>query len=55
MDNPTAKKPNTTDKPKKPFHRPVLVTYGNIRDVTQAVGNMGNPDGGSMSTQKTQP
>ena len=54
MDNAPTNKPTTTDKAKKPFHHPKLVAYGNIREITQAVGNMGNTDGGTMGTQKTQ-
>ena len=55
MDNSVTKKQSTTVKTKKPFHRPELVTYGNIREITQAVGVTGTKDGGSGSTQKTQP
>lgn len=54
MNNTTTKKPGSKDKARKPFHHPKLVAYGNIREITQAVGNKGNADGGGGMTQKTQ-
>jgi len=47
--------PQSADRPdlqseqppaKKPYSAPVLVTWGTLRDITQAVGGAGNPDGG---------
>ena len=39
---------------KKAYHSPNFVSYGNIRELTQNVGNMGSYDtGGSGSNQKT--
>ena len=55
MDNSTTQEQNTTDKPRKPFHHPELVTYGNIREITQNVGGTGTKDGATGSNQKTQP
>jgi hypothetical protein len=37
------------------YSAPRLVTYGDVREITQAVGNMGNEDGGAGATSKTQP
>lgn len=31
---------------KQPYEAPVLVTWGTLRDITQAVGSSGNNDGG---------
>lgn len=31
---------------KKPYHKPAVIAYGNIRDVTRNVGPKGNLDGG---------
>jgi hypothetical protein len=53
--SPTMMKQPGKEKTKKSFHQPKLVAYGNIREITQAVGNKGNKDGGSGMTQKTQP
>lgn len=35
-----------TSPAKKPYSTPVLVTWGTLRDITQAVGATGNSDGG---------
>lgn len=37
------------------YSAPKLVTYGDVREITQAVGNMGDADGGAGATSKTQP
>lgn len=34
--------------PKKPYHPPRLVLYGDLRALTQAVGATAMPDGGPM-------
>lgn len=34
--------------PKKPYHRPRLLVYGDLRTLTQAVGMKSTPDGGPM-------
>ena len=31
---------------KKPYQAPKLLVYGNLTEMTQNVGNVGNPDGG---------
>ena len=31
---------------KKPYHRPEVIVYGNIREVTRNLGSKGNSDGG---------
>jgi hypothetical protein len=36
----------TPPAPKKPYRAPVLVRWGTLRDITQAVGRSGNSDGG---------
>ena len=37
---------------KQPYTSPVVHVYGDIRAITQAVGNTGNGDGGSVAGQK---
>jgi hypothetical protein len=34
--------------PKKPYHPPRLVIYGDLRTLTQAIGKTGAPDGGPL-------
>jgi hypothetical protein len=31
---------------KKPYHKPEVIVYGNIREVTRNLGPKGNADGG---------
>lgn len=38
---------------KKIYQSPQLVSYGAIREITQAVGNMGNSDNGSQPMHKS--
>jgi hypothetical protein len=38
---------------KKNYAPPKFLVYGDIRDVTKAVGNMGATDGGGPPNQKT--
>lgn len=40
---------------KKIYHSPELIIYGDIRQITQMVGNAGNLDGGSGHTNRSQP
>ena len=40
---------------KKVYEKPALVVYGDIREITQAVGNTGNKDGGAGAASKTLP
>jgi hypothetical protein len=42
-----------TDAQKKPYEPPRLEVYGDIRKVTQTVGNTGSPDGGHGSHGRT--
>lgn len=37
-----AKAPET----RKPYHKPEIIVYGNIREITRNVGPKGNLDGG---------
>lgn len=34
---------------KKPYHKPEVLVYGNIREVTRNLGSKGNLDGGGGS------
>jgi len=47
MDDPKAPQP----KQKKPYHTPVLETYGAVRDLTRNAGTIGVND--TMSSSKT--
>jgi hypothetical protein len=38
---------------KKPYSKPTLTVYGTVRELTQAVGSRGTPDGGSRFTPRT--
>ena len=43
-----------TDQPgnpqqKKPYHKPEVIVYGNIREITRNAGPKGNLDGGGGS------
>ena len=45
------RKPEPTDhgdkhETKKPYHKPQVIVYGNIREITRNVGSKGNLDGG---------
>jgi len=31
---------------KKPYHKPAVIVYGNIREITRNAGSKGNVDGG---------
>jgi hypothetical protein len=31
---------------KKPYHKPEVIVYGNIREITRNAGSKGNVDGG---------
>jgi hypothetical protein len=39
--------------PKKPYTKPTLVVYGQIRDLTKAVGGTGMNDGNTTGRTKT--
>jgi len=40
-------------EPKKLYSKPTLIHYGTVRELTQKVGQTGNPDGGSFPPTKT--
>ncbi len=40
-------------EPKKPYSKPLLTVYGTVRELTQAVGNRGQRDGGQARTMRT--
>lgn len=44
-----------TQKQKKTYSSPKLVVFGDVREITQNVGNMGAADGGAGATSKTSP
>lgn len=44
---------NNADTPKKEYAAPRLEIYGNIHQITQAVGSSGMNDGGSHPMNKT--
>jgi hypothetical protein len=39
--------------PKKPYRRPTIHTYGDIRAITRAVGTTGANDGGKGNMKRT--
>jgi hypothetical protein len=47
--NPETDKPGDTDRIKKPYHKPEVTVYGNIREITRNAGSKGNLDGGGGS------
>jgi hypothetical protein len=38
--------PEEQTETKRPYHKPELLVYGNIREITRNVGPKGNVDGG---------
>ena len=41
------RKPETDEQEtRKPYHKPEVIVYGNIREITRNVGPKGNLDGG---------
>lgn len=43
-----------SDQPKKkPYHPPELKEYGDVRELTEAAGNIGANDGAAYGTVKT--
>jgi hypothetical protein len=36
----------TEQEIKKPYHKPAIIVYGNIREITRNAGPKGNVDGG---------
>jgi hypothetical protein len=43
----------TTDRLKKPYQRPQLDVYGDLREATNTVSMMGNADGAAHGMTKT--
>ena len=43
---PKTQSPDENAETKKPYHKPELLVYGNIRDITRNLGPKGNVDGG---------
>jgi hypothetical protein len=43
---PNTQSPEERAETKKPYHKPELLVYGNIREITRNVGPKGNLDGG---------
>ena len=41
------------DKKKKPYQTPQLLAYGDVREITRAVGSMGAADGATHGMTKT--
>jgi hypothetical protein len=37
---------NKEPQPQKPYHKPEVIVYGNIREITRNAGPKGNLDGG---------
>jgi hypothetical protein len=44
--------PPRAERAKRPYRKPVLRLYGNLRAITGAVGFMGASDGGTMVAMK---
>ncbi len=40
-------------EPKKPYSKPKLTVYGTVRELTRAIGNKGNLDGGTGNRKRT--
>ena len=43
---PNSQSSDETAETKKPYHKPELLVYGNIRDITRNTGPKGADDGG---------
>ena len=43
---PNVDSPDKPEENRKPYHKPELVAYGNIREITRNIGPKGNSDGG---------
>lgn len=42
-----------SDEAKKPYEPPVLVRWGTVQEITQAVGYKGSSDGGHKTYKRT--
>jgi len=47
--NPETDTPGNTEEAKKPYHKPEVIVYGNIREITRNAGPKGALDGGGGS------
>ena len=43
---PEAAEQVTEQETEKPYHKPQVIVYGNIREITRNAGSKGNVDGG---------
>jgi hypothetical protein len=52
---PETAQPLNPNQLKKPYHKPEVIVYGNIREITRNVGSKGNSDngGGAAAGPKT--
>jgi hypothetical protein len=52
---PVTDQPRDPDQSKKPYHKPQVIVYGNIREITRNVGPKGASDngGGASAGPKT--
>ena len=50
--NPNTTKTHDGRPAKKPYEKPQIFVYGDIREITQNVGNRGKGDGGATSGMK---
>ena len=48
-----AESPPAATQTKKPYHCPGLVRWGTLQEMTRAVGDAGNPDGGRRPYRRT--
>lgn len=46
---PETDQPHHPDQDKKPYHKPEVIVYGNIREITRNIGPKGDLDGGGGS------
>ncbi|OFW99007.1 MAG: hypothetical protein A3D94_21810 [Alphaproteobacteria bacterium RIFCSPHIGHO2_12_FULL_66_14] len=44
--------PHPSPEAKKPYQAPILVRWGTLRELTEAVGNRGGRDGGKQKYRK---
>jgi hypothetical protein len=46
--------PAKSDPNKKPYQRPRLDVYGDVREIAKSIGMLGGPDGATHANTKTQ-
>jgi hypothetical protein len=49
MERKPADKQANEERIKKPYHKPEVIVYGNIREITRNIGPKGDLDGGGGS------